>query len=205
MYIPTIIEKTPTGERAWDIFSRLVEDRIIYLGSEINDQVANLIIAQLLFLNKKDPKKDIIMYINSPWGSVISWLAIKDTMDMISNDVVTICIGMAASMWALLLTSGTKNKRFALPNSEIMIHQPLIGWWGISGQMSDIEIAAKHGVKTKLKLNQIISHTTGKSLKQVEKDTDRDNYMSAEEAASYGLIDQVIGAYDLRKDVSSIK
>ena len=183
MYIPTIIEKTPTGERAWDIFSRLVEDRIIYLGSEINDQVANLIIAQLLFLNKKDPKKDIIMYINSPWGSVISWLAIKDTMDMISNDVVTICIGMAASMWALLLTSGTKNKRFALPNSEIMIHQPLIGWWGISGQMSDIEIAAKHGVK----------------------DTDRDNYMSAEEAASYGLIDQVIGAYDLRKDVSSIK
>lgn len=205
MYIPTIIEKTPTGERAWDIFSRLVEDRIIYLGSEINDQVANLIIAQLLFLNKKDPKKDIIMYINSPWGSVISWLAIKDTMDMISNDVVTICIGMAASMWALLLTSGTKNKRFALPNSEIMIHQPLIGWWWISGQMSDIEIAAKHGVKTKLKLNQIISYTTGKSLKQVEKDTDRDNYMSAEEAVSYGLIDKVIGAYDLRKDVSSIK
>lgn len=205
MYVPTIIEKTANGERAWDIFSRLVEDRIIYMGSGVNADVANLVIAQLLFLNKKDPKKDIIMYINSPGGSVTDGLAIADTMQMISNDVVTVCVGMAASMGALLLTMGTKGKRFALPHSEIMIHQPLISGGGISGQMSDIEIAAKHGMRTKQRINQIISHNTGKTLKQVEKDTDRDNYLTAEQAVEYGLIDKVIGAYDLWKEVGNIK
>jgi ATP-dependent Clp protease protease subunit len=205
MYVPTIIEKTANGERAWDIFSRLVEDRIIYMGSAVNADVANLVIAQLLFLNKKDPKKDIIMYINSPGGSVTDGLAIADTMQMISNDVVTVCVGMAASMGALLLTMGTKGKRFALPHSEIMIHQPLISGGGLSGQMSDIEIAAKHGMRTKQRINQIIAHTTGKSLKQVEKDTDRDNYLTAEQAVEYGLIDKVIGAYDLWKEVGNIK
>lgn len=204
MYVPTIIEKTANGERAWDIFSRLVEDRIIYMGSGVNADVANLVIAQLLFLNKKDPKKDIIMYINSPGGSVTDGLAIADTMQMISNDVVTVCVGMAASMGALLLTMGAKGKRFALPHSEIMIHQPLISG-GLSGQMSDIEIAAKHGMRTKQRINQIIAHTTGKSLKQVEKDTDRDNYLTAEQAVEYGLIDKVIGAYDLWKEVGNIK
>lgn len=205
MYVPTIIEKTANGERARDIFSRLVEDRIIYMGSAVNADVANLVIAQLLFLNKKDPKKDIIMYINSPGGSVTDGLAIADTMQMISNDVVTVCVGMAASMGALLLTMGTKGKRFALPHSEIMIHQPLISGGGLSGQMSDIEIAAKHGMRTKQRINQIIAHTTGKSLKQVEKDTDRDNYLTAEQAVEYGLIDKVIGAYDLWKEVGNIK
>lgn len=204
MYVPTIIEKTANGERAWDIFSRLVEDRIIYMGSGVNADVANLVIAQLLFLNKKDPKKDIIMYINSPGGSVTDGLAIADTMQMISNDVVTVCVGMAASMGALLLTMGAKDKRFALPHSEIMIHQPLISG-GLSGQMSDIEIAAKHGMRTKQRINQIIAHTTGKSLKQVEKDTDRDNYLTAEQAVEYGLIDKVIGAYDLWKEIGNIK
>lgn len=204
MYVPTIIEKTANWERARDIFSRLVEDRIIYLWTWINDEVANLIIAQLLFLNKKDPKKDIIMYINSPGWSVTAWLAIKDTMDMISNDVVTICAGMAASMWALLLTSWVKWKRFALPNSEVMIHQPL--WWtNGSVQISDLEIAAKIGLRTKKTLNQIIAHTTGQPLKKVEKDTDRDNYLTAEEALAYGLIDKVIGAYDLWKEIGEIK
>lgn len=205
MYVPSVIEKTANGERVWDIFSRLVEDRIIYIGTGINAEVANLVIAELLYLNKKDPKKDIIMYINSPGWSVTDGLAIVDTMKMITNDVVTVCVGLAASFGAMLLTCGTKGKRFALPHSEIMIHQPLISWGGISGQMSDIEIFAKHGVKIKKRLNQIISYTTGQSLKTVEKDTDRDNYMSAEEALKYGLIDKIIWAYDLWKEIGEVK
>lgn len=205
MYVPTIIEKTANGERAWDIFSRLVEDRIIYIGTGINAEVANLVIAELLYLNKKDPKKDIIMYINSPGGSVTDGLAIVDTMNMISNDIVTVCVWWAASFGAMLLTCGTKGKRFALPHSEIMIHQPLISGWGISWQMSDIEIFAKHWVRIKQRLNQIISYTTGKPYKQVEKDTDRDNYLTAEQAVEYGLIDKVIWAYDLWQEIGKIK
>jgi ATP-dependent Clp protease protease subunit len=170
MYVPTIIEKTANGERAWDIFSRLVEDRIIYLSGGVNEQTANLVIAQLLYLNKKDPKKDIIMYINSPGGSVLDGLAIMDTMQMITNDVVTVCVGMAASMGALLLTSWAKGKRFALPHSEVMIHQPLLSGGGDRMQVSDVEINAKIAIRTKQRLNQIISYTTGKSYKQVEYD-----------------------------------
>lgn len=203
MYIPTIIEKTPTGERARDIFSRLVEDRIIYFGSQVSPETANLVIAQLLFLNKKDPKKDIIMYINSPGGSISSGMAVYDTMQMISNDVVTVCVGMAASMGSMLLAAGTKGKRFALPHSEVMIHQPLMS--GLDGQASDIEIHAKHIVSTKKRMNQTLAHHTGQSLKTIEKDTDRDNYMTAEEAMNYGLIDKIIGAYDLWKTVGSMK
>lgn len=203
MFIPTIIEKTPNGERARDIFSRLVEDRIIYFGSQVTAETASLIIAQLLFLNKKDPKKDIIMYINSPWGSIASGMAIYDTMQMIGNDVVTVCVGMAASMGSMLLAAGTKGKRFALPHSEIMIHQPLMSW--LEGQASDIEIHAKHIISTKKRMNQTLSYHTGQSLKVIEKDTDRDNYMTAEEALKYGLIDKVIGAYDLWKEIGAIK
>lgn len=202
MYVPTIIEKTANGERAWDIFSRLVEDRIIYFWAEVNADTASLIVAQLLFLNKKDPKKDIIMYINSPGWSVVSGMAIYDTMQMISNDIVTVCVWMAASMGSLLLTWGTKWKRYALPHSEVMIHQPL---WGTEGQASDIEIHARHIIQTKKRLNQTLSYHTGQSLKTIEKDTDRDNYMTAEEAVSYGLIDKVIGAYDLWKEIRDIK
>ncbi|HMY81121.1 MAG TPA: ATP-dependent Clp protease proteolytic subunit [Candidatus Absconditabacterales bacterium] len=203
MFIPTIIEKTPNGERARDIFSRLVEDRIIYFGSQVTAETASLIIAQLLFLNKKDPKKDIIMYINSPGGSIASGMAIYDTMQMIGNDVVTVCVGMAASMGSMLLAAGTKGKRFALPHSEIMIHQPLMS--GLEGQASDIEIHAKHIISTKKRMNQTLSYHTGQSLKVIEKDTDRDNYMTAEEALKYGLIDKVIGAYDLWKEIGAIK
>ena len=187
--VPTVIETTNRGERAYDIYSRLLNDRIVFLTDEVNDTTASLVVAQLLFLEAQDPDKDIYLYINSPGGSVTAGMAIYDTMNYIKCDVSTICIGMAASMGAFLLSSGTKGKRFALPNSEIMIHQPL---GGMQGQASDIKIHADHILKTKNTLNRILSENTGKSLKIIEKDTDRDNFMSAEEALQYGLIDKVI-------------
>lgn len=190
--VPTVLERTHEGERAYDIYSRLLKDRIIFLGSGIDSQVANSIIAQLLFLEKDNPKKDIIMYINSPGGHVTAGLAIYDTMQYIRPDVSTVCLGMAASMGAILLTAGAKGKRYALPNSEIMIHQPL---GGVEGQASDIEIHAQHIIKTKSRLNNILAKHSGMALKQVEKDTDRDNFLSAEDASAYGklgLIDNVI-------------
>ncbi len=190
--IPTVIEKSHEGERVYDIYSRLLKDRIIFLGTAINDQVANAVIAQLLFLEKENSKKDIIMYIQSPGGHVTAGLAIYDTMQYIRPDVSTVCIGMAASMGAVLLTAGAKGKRFALPNAEIMIHQPL---GGVEGQASDIEIHAKHIINTKARLNQILATHSGAPMKKVEQDTDRDNFLSAEEALKYGkfgLIDRII-------------
>ncbi len=186
--IPYIVEQTSRGERSYDIYSRLLEDRIIFLSGEIDDAVANTVVAQLIYLEAKDPNKDINLYINSPGGSVSAGLAIYDTMNYIKCDVSTICIGMAASMGAFLLSSGAKGKRFALPNSEIMIHQPL---GGAQGQASDIKIAAEHILKTRQKLNAILAANSGKPLEQIERDTDRDNYLSAEEAQRYGLIDTV--------------
>ncbi len=186
--IPMVVEQTNKGERSYDIYSRLLEDRIIMLSGEIDDATANTVVAQLIYLEAKDPDKDICLYINSPGGSVTAGLAIYDTMNYIKCDVSTICIGMAASMGAFLLSSGKKGKRFALPNSEIMIHQPL---GGAQGQASDIKIQADHILKIKDKLNRILSENTGKPIKQVEKDTDRDNYLSAEEALEYGLIDKI--------------
>lgn len=187
--IPTVIERTNMGERVYDIYSRLLKDRIIFLGSAIDDQVANAVIAQLLFLENENPKKDITMYIQSPGGHVTAGLAIYDTMQYIKSDVVTVCIGMAASMGAILLTGGAKGKRFSLPNAEIMIHQPL---GGVEGQATDIAIHAAHIVKMKERLNRIISKHTGTPIKQVEKDTDRDNFLSAEQALKYRLIDRII-------------
>ncbi|MCM1546469.1 MAG: ATP-dependent Clp endopeptidase proteolytic subunit ClpP [Clostridiales bacterium] len=186
--VPYIVEQTSRGERSYDIYSRLLEDRIIFLSGEIDDAVANTVVAQLIYLEAKDPSKDINLYINSPGGSVSAGLAIYDTMNYIKCDVSTICIGMAASMGAFLLSSGAKGKRFALPNSEIMIHQPL---GGAQGQASDIKIAAEHILRTKKKLNTILAQNSGKPLEQIERDTDRDNYLSAEDALSYGLIDKV--------------
>ncbi len=186
--VPYIVEQTSRGERSYDIYSRLLEDRIIFLSGEIDDAVANTVVAQLIYLEAKDPQKDISLYINSPGGSVSAGLAIYDTMNYIRCDVSTICIGMAASMGAFLLSSGQKGKRFALPNSEIMIHQPL---GGAQGQASDIKIAAEHILKTKRKLNEILAKNSGKPLAQIEHDTDRDNYLSADEAMAYGLIDKV--------------
>ena len=186
--VPYIVEQTSRGERSYDIYSRLLEDRIIFLSGEIDDAVANTVVAQLIYLEAKDPQKDISLYINSPGGSVSAGLAIYDTMNYIKCDVSTICIGMAASMGAFLLSSGAKGKRFALPNSEIMIHQPL---GGAQGQASDIKIAAEHILKTKQKLNTILAQNSGKQISQIEKDTDRDNFMSAQEALEYGLIDKV--------------
>lgn len=186
--IPYIVEQTSRGERSYDIYSRLLEDRIIFLSGEIDDAVANTVVAQLIYLEAKDPNKDINLYINSPGGSVSSGLAIYDTMNYIKCDVSTICIGMAASMGAFILSSGAKGKRFALPNSEIMIHQPL---GGAQGQASDIKIAAEHILRTKKKLNTILAQNSGKPLEQIERDTDRDNYLSAEDAVNYGLIDKV--------------
>lgn len=186
--VPYIVEQTSRGERSYDIYSRLLEDRIIFLSGEIDDAVANTVVAQLIYLEAKDPSKDINLYINSPGGSVSAGLAIYDTMNYIKCDVSTICIGMAASMGAFLLSSGARGKRFALPNSEIMIHQPL---GGAQGQASDIKIAAEHILKTKRKLNSILAQNSGKPLEQIERDTDRDNYLSAEEALNYGLIDKV--------------
>ena len=186
--IPTVIDQTDRGERAYDIYSKLLEERIIFLTGEINDAVANTVVAQLLYLEAKAPQKDITIYINSPGGSVSAGLAIYDTMNYISCDVVTICIGMAASMGAFLLSSGTKGKRYSLPSSEIMIHQPL---GGAQGQASDIKIQAEHILKTKKKLNEILAKNTGKSYDEIERDTDRDNFLSAEEGVAYGIIDKI--------------
>ncbi len=187
--VPTVIEQTNRGERAYDIYSRLLNDRIIVLSEEVNDVTASLVVAQLLFLEGQDPEKDISFYINSPGGSVSAGLAIFDTMNYIKCDVSTICMGMAASMGAFLLAAGTPGKRYALPNAEIMIHQPL---GGARGQASDIKIAADHILRTRTKLNEILAKETGKPLEVIEKDTDRDNFMSAEEALEYGLIDKVL-------------
>ena len=186
--VPTVIEQTNRGERAYDIYSRLLNDRIIFLADEVNDVTASLVVAQLLFLEAQDPDKDICMYINSPGGSVSAGMAIYDTMNYIKCDVSTICIGMAASMGAFLLSSGTKGKRIALPNSEIMIHQPL---GGMQGQASDIKIHADHILRTKAKLNEILALNTGKPLEVIERDTDRDNFLTAQQAMEYGLIDKV--------------
>lgn len=187
--IPTVIETTNRGERAYDIYSRLLKDRIIMLGSQIDDNVANSIVSQLLFLQAQDSEKDIYLYINSPGGSVTAGFAIYDTIQHIKPDVQTICIGMAASMGSFILAAGAKGKRFALPNAEVMIHQPL---GGAQGQATEIEIAANHILKTREKLNRILSERTGQSIEKIQKDTDRDNFLTAEEAKEYGLIDEVM-------------
>ena len=187
--VPTVVEQTGRGERAYDIYSRLLKDRIIFLSDEVNDTTASLVVAQLLFLEAEDPDKDIHLYINSPGGSVTAGMAIYDTMQYIKPDVSTICIGMAASMGAFLLNAGAKGKRFALPNSEIMIHQPL---GGAKGQATDIEIHAKWILKIKERLNKILSERTGQPIEKIQEDTERDNFMSALEAKKYGLIDEVI-------------
>ncbi|MDR1150278.1 MAG: ATP-dependent Clp endopeptidase proteolytic subunit ClpP [Clostridiales bacterium] len=195
--MPYVIEQTNRGERTYDIYSRLLKDRIIFLGYEINDQIADLVVAQLLFLEAEDPEKDISLYINSPGGSVSAGLAIYDTMRFISADVSTICIGMAASMGAFLLAGGEKGKRFALPNSEIMIHQPL---GGAQGQATDMEITVKQILKIKNKLNKILADNTGQEIEIISRDTDRDNYMSSEEAKKYGIIDKIfIRKKDIKK------
>lgn len=188
--VPMVIEQTGRGERSYDIFSRLLEDRIIFLGEEVTDVSASLVVAQMLFLEAKDPDKDIQLYINSPGGSITAGMAIFDTMQYIKCDVSTICVGMAASMGAFLLCAGTKGKRFALPNSEIMIHQPLLG--GLQGQATDIQIHAEHIVGIKKHLNEILSERTGQPIDVIMADTERDNFMSAEAAKAYGLIDEVI-------------
>ena len=187
--VPYVIEQTSRGERSYDIYSRLLKERIIFLGEEVTDVSASLIVAQLLFLESEDPNKDINLYINSPGGSVTAGMAIYDTMNYIKCDVCTTCIGMAASMGAFLLSGGAKGKRFALPNAEIMIHQPS---GGAQGQATEINIAAEHILKTRKKLNEILAANTGKPLETIERDTERDNYMSAQEAMEYGLIDRVI-------------
>ena len=187
--VPMVIEQTNHGERSFYIYSRLLNDRIIFLGEEVNDATASLVVAQLLYLEAQDPDKDISLYINSPGGSISSGMAIYDTMNFIKCDVSTICVGMAASMGAFLLSSGAKGKRLALPNSEIMIHQPL---GGMQGQASDIKIHADHIIRIKSKLNKLLSEQTGKPLETIEKDTERDNFMTAEEACAYGLVDKVI-------------
>jgi ATP-dependent Clp protease, protease subunit len=189
MLIPTVIEKSSFGERAYDIYSRLLKDSIVFLGGPIDDHLANLVIAQLLFLQSENPKKEISLYINSPGGSVTATLAIIDTMNYIKNDISTVCVGIAASGAALVLSAGSKGKRMALPNSEVMIHQPI---GGTEGQASDIEISAKHILKTRSALNKILSKNTGQSLSRIEKDVDRDFFMDADEAKKYGIIDQVV-------------
>lgn len=193
--IPTVIETTNRGERAYDIYSRLLKDRIIMLGSAIDDNVANSIVSQLLFLQAQDSEKDIYLYINSPGGSVTAGFAIYDTIQHIKPDVQTICIGMAASMGSFLLAAGTKGKRFALPNAEVMIHQPL---GGAQGQATEIEIAANHILRTRSKLNKILSERTGQPIEKIEKDTDRDNFLTADEAKDYGLIDEVMQPENLQ-------
>lgn len=187
--VPMVVEQTSRGERSYDIYSRLLKERIVFLGDEVNDVTASLVVAQLLFLEAEDPDKDIYLYINSPGGSISSGFAIYDTMQYIKPDVSTICVGMAASMGAFLLAAGAKGKRFALPNSEVMIHQPL---GGARGQATDIAIHAEHILKTKKRINQILSERTGQPIEKIEKDTERDNFMSADEAKAYGLIDDVI-------------
>jgi ATP-dependent Clp protease protease subunit len=195
--VPMVVEQTSRGERSYDIFSRLLKERIIMLSGEVNDDTANLIVAQLLFLESEDPDKDIYLYINSPGGSITSGMAIYDTMQYIKCDVSTICIGMAASMGAFLLTCGAEGKRYALPNSEIMIHQPL---GGFQGQATDFEIHAKRILKIKDSLNKILSETTGQPLETIKADVERDNFMSADEAKTYGLVDEVITTHKLGQD-----
>ena len=188
-YIPYVVEQTGQGERTYDIYSRLLKDRIIFIDGEINDHSASIVVAQLLFLEAQDSEKDINIYINSPGGSIVSGFAIYDTMQLVKPDISTICVGMAASMGAFLLAGGTKGKRYALPNTEVMIHQPL---GGVQGQASDIKINADHILQLRDRLNRILAENTGQEISVIEKDTDRDNYMLAEEAAAYGLIDKVI-------------
>lgn len=194
MLVPMVVEQSGRGERAYDIYSRLLKERIVFMVGPVTDETANLVVAQLLFLESENPDKDIYLYINSPGGSVTAGLSIYDTMNFIKPDVATLCLGQAASMGAFLLSAGAKGKRFALPNSRIMIHQPLLG--GLSGQASDIEIHAKELLKIKQKLNQLMADHTGKPLADLEKDTDRDNFMSADEAAAYGLVDKVISNHN---------
>lgn len=194
--VPMVVEQTSRGERAYDIFSRLLKDRIIMLSGEINDGTANLVVAQLLFLESEDPDKDIYIYINSPGGSITAGMAIFDTMNYIKPDVATICVGMAASMGAFLLTAGTKGKRFALPNSEIMIHQPLGGY---QGQATDIEIHARRILQIKEKMNRIMSERTGQDISVIAKDVERDNFMGADQAISYGLIDSILEKHVVNK------
>ena len=193
--VPMVVEQTNRGERSYDIFSRLLNDRIIFLSDEVNDVTASLVVAQMLFLEAQDPDKDISFYINSPGGSVTAGMAIYDTMNFIKCDVSTICIGMAASMGAFLLSSGAKGKRFALPNAEVMIHQPL---GGMQGQASDIKIHAEHILRIREKLNSILAQQTGKPIMEIRRDTERDNFMTAEQAKEYGLIDKVITKKDLK-------
>ena len=190
--VPYVVEQTNKGERSYDIYSRLLKDRIIFLGEEVNDVTASLVVAQLLFLESEDPDREIYLYINSPGGSITDGMAIVDTINYIKCPVTTICVGLAASMGAVLLASGTKGKRFATPNAEILIHQPLIAGGGLSGQTTEIKIHADHMVKTRDKLNKLLSEKTGQDLATIEKDTERDNYMTAEEALKYGLIDGIM-------------
>ena len=190
--VPYVVEQTSKGERSYDIFSRLLKDRIIYLGEDVNPTTSSLIVAQMLFLESEDPDKEIFFYINSPGGSITDGMAIVDTMNYIKCPVSTVCVGLAASMGAVLLAAGEKGKRFAMPNSEVMIHQPLIGGGGLQGQATEIKIHADHLVRTREKLNKFLSERTGKSLEQIERDTERDNYMTAEEALEYGLIDGIM-------------
>jgi ATP-dependent Clp protease, protease subunit len=197
--VPMVIETTGRGERAYDIYSRLLKERIIFIGTPIDDNVANLIIAQLLFLQSDDSSKDINVYVNSPGGSVTAGLAIYDTIQFIKSDVRTYCVGQCASMGSILLACGTKGKRYALPNSRIMIHQP---WGGVQGQASDIERQANEILRLKDSLNRILSHHTGKDIKTIEKDTDRDNFMSAEEAKKYGLVDEVLAKAPINEKVN---
>ena len=194
--VPYVIEQTAKGERSYDIFSRLLKDRIIFLGEDVNSTTASLVIAQLLFLESEDPDREISLYINSPGGSITDGMGIVDTMNYIKCPVSTICVGLAASFGAVLLANGEKGKRYATPNAEILIHQPLIGGNGIAGQTTEIKIQAEHMIKTREKLNKLLSEKTGQSLEQIEKDTERDHYMTAEEALKYGLIDEII---DVRK------
>jgi ATP-dependent Clp protease protease subunit len=196
--VPIVVEQTGRGERSWDIYSRLLVDRIIFMGTGVDDNIANIIIAQLLFLQMSDPKKDIHLYINSPGGSVTAGLAIYDTMQFITCDVNTYCLGQAASMGAVLLTAGAKGKRFALPNARIMIHQP---WGGVQGQASDISIQAKEILRLRDRLNEIMAKHSGRTMDEITRDTDRDNFMSAEEAKKYGLVDQVVQS---RKEIASL-
>ena len=192
--VPVVVEQTSRGERSYDIYSRLLNDRIIFLSDEVNDVTASLVVAQLLYLEAQDPDKDIHLYINSPGGSISAGMAIYDTMNYIKCDVSTICVGMAASMGAFLLSSGAKGKRYALPNAEVMIHQPL---GGMQGQASDIKIHADHIIRIRAKLNQLLAEQTGKPLKTIERDTERDNFMTADEAQAYGLVDKVISKKDI--------
>ena len=192
--VPVVVEQTSRGERSYDIYSRLLNDRIIFLADEVNDVTASLVVAQLLYLEAQDPDKDICLYINSPGGSISAGMAIYDTMNYIKCDVSTICVGMAASMGAFLLSSGAKGKRFALPNAEVMIHQPL---GGMQGQASDIKIHADHIIRIREKLNKLLAEQTGQSLETIERDTERDNFMTADQAAEYGLVDKVITKKEL--------